>query len=74
MLLLLRNGVLLAPLIQRLPWWMCTQVTEVPPFSADANEVLDMLATTFSAEQAQQVHGRSGGCWCKHQNCIWSGV
>ncbi|GFH09619.1 adenylosuccinase [Haematococcus lacustris] len=31
------------------------QVTEVPAFSAEANAVLDMLATTFSSEQALQV-------------------
>lgn len=31
------------------------QVVEVPPFSAEANAVLDMLATTFSVEQARQV-------------------
>lgn len=31
------------------------QVTEVPPFSADANAVLDKLAEEFSVEDAQQV-------------------
>lgn len=31
------------------------QVKEVPPFSRDAIAVLNMLATTFSVEQAKQV-------------------
>ena len=39
------------------------QVKEVPAFSAEANAVLEHLATNFSVEQAQQVWSRgwSGG-------------
>jgi len=36
------------------------QVTEVPPFSAEANAVLDKLAAEFSVEDALQVNLGSG--------------
>ena len=35
--------------------WISPQVTEVPPLSAEANAVLDQLATGFSVEDALQV-------------------
>lgn len=37
------------------PPWRYPQVTEVPPFSAEANAVLEDLATSFSVEDALQV-------------------
>jgi hypothetical protein len=34
------------------------KVTEVPPFSAEANALLDQLASSFTVEQAQLVSQR----------------